>query len=1004
MLVDFEIVSVPTADTPGTTVVLNFDRKRYLLGSIAEGTQRSCIEAGLGRLNKIGALFITGRTEWRNIGGLMGLVLTVADSAVTAQASRRQTIEEKTRRIKAMLAVATKAKEVKRLEEQLAKNAEETKENGKQKKLEIFGAKNLMHAIGTCRRFIFRKGMPLYPFEVAIEPSRSEENEITPTWGDENIRVWAMSITPEEKEKDVKMMSPRSVSGRKRSIDEVNGTAENDNRASESDAAEHLERDDTLRDGVVADMFRSSWSLDQLTEQPLSQVKLPASLFVRNTETRRLDPYKGPLPGQPHFVDIKVWCRKPWPGALIRSLPKTQPSQEAASYIALSHRQRGNYDVAKLQQYNIKGAMRGEMTRTGKVENEKGEVITYDMVTGPTTPGQGLAVVELPSRDYVQPLISRPEWSVPDVVAGLTAIVWILGPDVISDPALRSFMEHMENVEHIISSPERCTNELSIDSAALSAARLNKVDPDRFKIPLFDNTNPVSGDEPLIPAAGEHLISHSRLAKRGLKIICHPKKTIQTNSIRPSLDPKSHEGGLVSEAVRRRAVEAQEALRADQSSIETWKQSIPCPDAEIITLGTGSASPSKYRNVSATLLRVPGVGSYLFDAGEGTIGQLRRVFTSAELIEVFKDLRMIWISHLHADHHLGTASVIKEWYNVVHPGETDEAGLSLSSITADTLTAKHLASNRRLVIVSDTGMLNWLAEYSEAEDFGYHHLLPLYISDGRYPTFDSKLYWHPGSVSQSDDDKSFVISPNLYPSLFGLSDIQAVHVNHCQGAKAVAVTFPNGFKASYSGDCRPSKPFSEIGKGSTVLIHEATFEDELRGDAKAKSHSTTTEALRIGAMMGAKAVVLTHFSQRYQKIPVMDQLGSSSDVDDDGEEERSLGELGPAGYDAPLNMDEDDIMKDAMMDIGMDLDVKAAVKQGQAKSNKDGSLNSDSATTPAQPSKGGVAKVNVGAKDMKVCVAFDYMRIKVGDIAKMEKFTPALVQLFEEKEKEDKEA
>jgi ribonuclease Z len=35
---------------------------------------------------------------------------------------------------------------------------------------------------------------------------------------------------------------------------------------------------------------------------------------------------------------------------------------------------------------------------------------------------------------------------------------------------------------------------------------------------------------------------------------------------------------------------------------------------------------------------------------------------------------------------------------------------------------------------------------------------------------------------------------------------------------------------------------------------------------------------------------------------------------------------------------------------------------------------------------------------MKVCVAFDYMKIKVGDIAQMEKYTNTLVALFAEEE------
>lgn len=39
--------------------------------------------------------------------------------------------------------------------------------------------------------------------------------------------------------------------------------------------------------------------------------------------------------------------------------------------------------------------------------------------------------------------------------------------------------------------------------------------------------------------------------------------------------------------------------------------------------------------------------------------------------------------------------------------------------------------------------------------------------------------------------------------------------------------------------------------------------------------------------------------------------------------------------------------------------------------------------------------------DMKVGVAFDYMRVKVGEIGQLEKFTPALLKLFAEEDKQD---
>jgi ribonuclease Z len=268
------------------------------------------------------------------------------------------------------------------------------------------------------------------------------------------------------------------------------------------------------------------------------------------------------------------------------------------------------------------------------------------------------------------------------------------------------------------------------------------------------------------------------------------------------------------------------------------------------------------------LLRVPGYGSYLFDCGENTLGQLKRVF-GGELPGVFRDLKAIWISHLHADHHLGTASVIKAW--------------------AQETKKDDVAKENKLIVASDVGMINWLKEYSEVEDYGHDRVD--HITMNR-----TNNYNHQYSPEETQR--------------CGLTSIQSCLVDHCHGALAMVFNFPTGFKVAYSGDCRPSERFTEIGQGATLLIHEATFDDELQGDAIAKKHSTTAEALNVGKKMNARRILLTHFSQRYQKIPVMDSHGG---------------------------------------------------------------------------------------KDQVAIVAFDYMRVKIGDIAKLEAFKPALIKLYEEK-------
>lgn len=221
-----------------------------------------------------------------------------------------------------------------------------------------------------------------------------------------------------------------------------------------------------------------------------------------------------------------------------------------------------------------------------------------------------------------------------------------------------------------------------------------------------------------------------------------------------------------------------------------------------------------------------------------------------------------------------------------------------------------------------------------------------------------------------------------------LSNLVTTPVSHCYGAQAVSLTFPNGFKFSYSGDCRPSNKFAIIGKGSTVLLHEATFDDELIGDAEAKKHSTTSEAIGVGMAMGARRLILTHFSQRYQKIPSMGSMKSLNVRLEDAE-------------------DVEDEM--AAMEPPDNVENEPPVETGEFPKRANGNLNSEltqiktengDGPQPPKPSNDGSVKP---ANDMKIGVAFDYMRVKVGDIMHLEKFTPAMRELYKDAEREEQD-
>lgn len=99
-----------------------------------------------------------------------------------------------------------------------------------------------------------------------------------------------------------------------------------------------------------------------------------------------------------------------------------------------------------------------------------------------------------------------------------------------------------------------------------------------------------------------------------------------------------------------------------------------------------------------------------------------------------------------------------------------------------------------------------------------------------------------------------------------LLGLRSIYVDHCHEAYGLVIHGHSGWSIVYSGDTRPCHRLIQAGGGCSLLIHEATFEDNLSDHAIRKRHSTVLEAIDVGLQMRAQFVVLTHFSQRYPQV------------------------------------------------------------------------------------------------------------------------------------------
>ena len=260
-------------------------------------------------------------------------------------------------------------------------------------------------------------------------------------------------------------------------------------------------------------------------------------------------------------------------------------------------------------------------------------------------------------------------------------------------------------------------------------------------------------------------------------------------------------------------------------------------DARVTFLGTGAAVPSKYRNVTGIFLDLGAKnGTLMMDCGEGSYNQLRRMFGVDEAHRLVGALKCIWVSHIHADHHVGLPMMLAARSRILGPDVEP------------------------LVVIGPRPLRRALLNYSRLE--------PMSVC------FIEAMHTTMPPVSPPDSPPP---PPRMAEALervkksLGLSQLKSIRVAHCAHAFGLLLeseTQPR-WKIVFSGDTRPCDSVIEAAKNATLLIHEATFEDDLQEEAEAKRHCTTKEAVNVGNAADAYCTLLTHFSQRYPKIPVI---------------------------------------------------------------------------------------------------------------------------------------
>ncbi|KAF1328514.1 Zinc phosphodiesterase elac protein 2, partial [Globisporangium splendens] len=539
-------------------------------------------------------------------------------------------------------------------------------------------------------------------------------------------------------------------------------------------------------------------------------------------------------------------------------------SNDCVSYIVETAPQRGKFLVEKAIALGVpKGKFFGQLHHGKDVTLSDGRVVKSSECVSPTLPGSGCAVIACPSIAYVEELVKATEFTryqVPSAALGdaakkmpevqLAALYHFAPSDVLHHPKYVEWVHAFgDDVDHIVLSHDACPRKTVYRASAKLQAQLQTVFPRAFpssSYELGDAETPMSRNVTMAFSPKKPVIVGESMLKYTL-----------VPTARRGFDAKTCFPHLNMDDIRASTAAAQEKLQRQDVAEGDNEDAATSPNVQgrITFLGTGCAIPSKYRNVTGMYLEIERNAAtavseetkawdgMMLDCGEGSFGQLYR-YANGDMVRVHalvNNLKCIWISHNHADHHLGLLRMLSERSDATAP----------------------------LMILGPTPVEYWLKEYAgiDSSIAGKYTFVDNYCFNSLDPRFEE-------AVAISKPTRAWL------RDALQITELECVPVKHAFLSYALVVTFADSLKIAFSGDCRPSQELAAKARDAFLLIHEATFEDAMAQEAKSKDHSTTVEAIDVGRNANAKHIILTHFSQRYPKMPVLEQQegGKTADV------------------------------------------------------------------------------------------------------------------------------
>ncbi len=282
-------------------------------------------------------------------------------------------------------------------------------------------------------------------------------------------------------------------------------------------------------------------------------------------------------------------------------------------------------------------------------------------------------------------------------------------------------------------------------------------------------------------------------------------------------------------------------------------------DRELVVLGTASQAPTRSRNHNGYLLRWDNEG-LLFDPGEGT--QRQMLFAGVTAGQITR----ICITHFHGDHCLGLPGVMQRMWldrvphmvDVCYPAQNRDVFMRLRHAAL----FDEVTNLRERPVASGGTVLQAPAFRVEAQPLS--HTVPaigyrLVEPDGRRML--------PGKLAALG-----ITGPDI-----GRLQREGRLAAGDRTVSLEQVSEPRrGQRLAFIMDTRLCDGAFALAEGADMVVCESTFADSEAALARAYGHLTAGQAGRIAAESRARLLVLTHFSQRYDRCDGSQRLADQA--------------------------------------------------------------------------------------------------------------------------------